>query len=160
MQQLKRLLHYLVPYLWFFVPSVLLFACVGFLDAFRVVLLGPVLDRVLNPAAESGDILLLKIPHTNRTIYLQPFVPAHFHNVWTVVAYAFIVSTLLKGAFDYAGTYLVNYTGYGLVTDFRNNLYNSILRRSSAFFQKYSTGKLVSTIVNDIERVQFAMSNV
>src|SRR5690348_16826792 len=160
MQQLKRLLRYLVPYLWFFVPSVLLFACVGFLDAFRIVLLGPVLDRVLNPAADSGGILLLKIPHTNRTIYLQPFVPSHFHNVWTIVAYAFIVSTVLKGAFDYAGTYLVNYTGYGLVTDFRNNLYNSILRRSSAFFQKYSTGKLISTIVNDIERVQFAMSNV
>jgi len=160
MQQLKRLLRYLVPYLWFFVPSVLLFACVGFLDAFRIVLLGPVLDRVLNPAADSGGILLLKIPHTNRTIYLQPFVPSHFHNVWTIVAYAFIVSTVLKGAFDYAGTYLVNYTGYGLVTDFRNNLYSSILRRSSAFFQKYSTGKLISTIVNDIERVQFAMSNV
>ena len=160
MQQLKRLLRYVVPYLWFFLPSVLLFACVGFLDAFRVVLLGPVLDRVLNPTADSGSILLLKIPHTDRTIYLQPFVPSHFHNVWTVVAYAFIVSTILKGIFDYTGTYLVNYTGYGLVTDFRNSLYDSILRRSSAFFQKYSTGKLISTIVNDIERVQFAMSNV
>ena len=160
MRQLKRLLRYVVPYLWFFIPSVLLFACVGFLDAFRVVLLGPVLDRVLNPTSDSGSILLLKIPHTDRTIYLQPFVPSHFHNVWTIVAYAFIVSTILKGVFDYVGTYLVNYTGYGLVTDFRNSLYNSILRRSSAFFQKYPTGKLISTIVNDIERVQFAMSNV
>jgi subfamily B ATP-binding cassette protein MsbA len=160
MQQLKRLLRYLVPYLWYFIPSVLLFACVGFLDAFRLLLLGPVLDRVLNPSSGAGNILLFTIPHTNRTIYLQPFVPSHFHNVWTVVAYAFIASTILKGVFDYAGTYLVNYTGYGLITDFRNNLYNAILRRSSAFFQKYATGKLISTIVNDIERVQFAMSNV
>jgi ATP-binding cassette, subfamily B, bacterial MsbA len=160
MQQLKRLLRYLVPYLWYFIPSVLLFACVGFLDAFRLLLLGPVLDRVLNPSPGSGNILLFTIPHSNRTIYLQPFVPSHFHNVWTVVAYAFIASTILKGVFDYAGTYLVNYTGYGLITDFRNNLYNAILRRSSAFFQKYATGKLISTIVNDIERVQFAMSNV
>ena len=71
MQQLKRLLRYLVPYLWFFIPSVLLFACVGFLDAFRLVLLGPVLDRVLNPTADSGSILLFKIPHTGRTVYLQ-----------------------------------------------------------------------------------------
>jgi len=160
MQQLKRLLRYLVPYLWFFIPSVLLFACVGFLDAFRLVLLGPVLDRVLNPTADSGSILLFKIPHTGRTVYLQPLVPSHFHNVWGIVAYAFIVSTVLKGVFDYVGTYLVNYTGYGLVTDFRNSLYHSILRRSSAFFQKSPTGKLISTIVNDIERVQFAMSSV
>jgi subfamily B ATP-binding cassette protein MsbA len=39
-------------------------------------------------------------------------------------------------------------------------LYNVILRRSAAFFQKHSTGTLISAIVNDIERVQFAMSTV
>src|SRR2546429_3190164 len=47
-----------------------------------------------------------------------------------------------------------------MITDLRNDLYNSILRRSAAFFQRHTTGTLVSTIVNDIERVQFAMSNV
>src|SRR5256884_2583867 len=47
-----------------------------------------------------------------------------------------------------------------MITDLRNDLYNSILRRSAAFYQKHTTGSLVSTIVNDIERVQFAMSNV
>src|SRR6266496_3832049 len=160
MQQLKRLLRYLVPYWWQFVPSVLLLAAVGFLDAFRVLLVGPVLDRVLNPASGSDNILLFTIPHTHHTIYLQRFVPSHFHNAWAVVAYAFIASTILKGVFDYAGTYLVNFAGYGLITDLRNSLYDSILRRSSAFFQKHSTGTLISTIVNDIERVQFAMSNV
>jgi subfamily B ATP-binding cassette protein MsbA len=160
MQQLRRLLQYLLPYWWQFIPSVLLLAAVGFLDAFRVLLVGPVLDRVLNPASGSNNILLFTIPHTNHTIYLQRFVPSHLHNAWAVVAYAFIGSTILKGLFDYSGTYLVNYAGYGLITDLRNALYNSILRRSSAFFQRHSTGTLISTIVNDIERVQFAMSNV
>ncbi len=160
MRQLTRLLRYLAPYGWQFVPSVLLLAAVGFLDAFRVLLVGPVLDRVLNPSSGSANILLFTIPHTHRTIYLQRFVPSHFHNAWTVVAYAFVASTILKGLFDYAGTYLVNYAGYGLITDLRNSLYSSILRRSAAFFQKHTTGTLVSTIVNDIERVQFAMSSV
>jgi len=160
MRQLTRLLRYLVPYWWQFIPSVLLLAAVGFLDAFRVLLVGPVLDRVLNPSSGSDNILLFTIPHTHHTIYLQRFVPAHFHNAWTVVAYAFVASTILKGLFDYAGTYLVNYAGYGLITDLRNSLYKSILRRSAAFFQKHSTGKLLSTIVSDIERVQFAMSSI
>jgi len=160
MRQLTRLLRYLVPYGWQFVPSVLLLAAVGFLDAFRVLLIGPVLDRVLNPSSGSDNILLFTVPHTNRTIYLQPFVPSHLHNAWTVVAYALVASTILKSLFDYAGTYLVNYAGYGLITDLRNSLYSSVLRRSAAFFQKHSTGTLVSTIVNDVERVQFAMSNV
>jgi ATP-binding cassette, subfamily B, bacterial MsbA len=160
MRQLTRLLRFLVPYWWQFIPSVLLLAAVGFLDAFRVLLVGPILDRVLNPSSGSENILLFTIPHTHRTIYLQRFVPSHFHNAWTVVAFAFVASTILKGIFDYAGTYLVNYAGYGLITDLRNSLYNSILRRSAAFFQKHTTGTLVSTIVNDIERVQFAMSSV
>ena len=160
MRQLTRLLRFLVPYWWQFIPSVLLLAAVGFFDAFRVLLVGPILDRVLNPASGSENILLFTIPHTHRTIYLQRFVPSHFHNAWTVVAFAFVASTILKGIFDYAGTYLVNYAGYGLITDLRNSLYNSVLRRSAAFFQKHTTGTLVSTIVNDIERVQFAMSSV
>jgi subfamily B ATP-binding cassette protein MsbA len=160
MRQLTRLLRYLMPYWWQFIPSVLLLAAVGFLDAFRVLLVGPVLDRVLNPSSGSDNILLFTIPHTHHTVYLQRFVPSHFHNAWTVVAYAFVASTILKGLFDYAGTYLVNYAGYGLITDLRNSLYSSILRRSAAFFQKHSTGTLLSTIVSDIERVQFAMSSI
>jgi len=160
MRQLTRLLRFLVSYWWQFIPSVLLLASVGFLDAFRVLLVGPILDRVLNPSSGSENILLFTIPHTHRTIYLQRFVPSHFHNAWTVVAFAFVASTILKGIFDYAGTYLVNYAGYGLITDLRNSLYNSVLRRSAAFFQKHTTGTLVSTIVSDIERVQFAMSSI
>jgi ATP-binding cassette, subfamily B, bacterial MsbA len=160
MRQLTRLLRYLVPYWWQFLPSVILLAAVGFLDAFRVLLVGPVLDRVLNPSSGSDNILLFTIPNTHHTIYLQRFVPSHFHNAWTVVAFAFVASTILKGLFDYAGTYLVNYAGYGLITDLRNSLYNSVLRRSAAFFQRNTTGTLVSTIVSDVERVQFAMSSV
>ncbi len=160
MRQLTRILRYLLPYAWQFIPSVLLLAAVGFLDAFRVLLVGPVLDRVLNPSSGSENILLFTIPHTHHTIYLQKFVPSHFHNAWTIVAFAFVGSTILKGLFDYAGTYLVNYAGYGLITDLRNSLYSSILRRSAAFFQKHTTGTLISTIVSDVERVQFAMSSV
>ena len=160
MRQLTRLLRYLTPYWVQFIPSVILLAGVGFLDAFRVLLVGPVLDRVLNPSSGSDKILLFTIPHTHRTIYLQRFVPSHFHNAWTIVAFAFVAATILKGIFDYAGTYLVNYAGYGLITDLRNSLYNSVLRRSAAFFQTHTTGTLVSTIVSDIERVQFAMSSI
>ncbi len=160
MQQLKRLLRYLLPYLAYFIPSVLLLAGVGLLEAFRLLLIGPILGRVLNPSTGSENILLFTIPHTNHTIYLQRFVPSHFHNAWTIVAFAFVASTILKGICDYSGTYLVNYAGFGLITELRNALYGAILRRSSAFFQRHSTGTLISTIVNDIERVQFAMSNV
>jgi subfamily B ATP-binding cassette protein MsbA len=160
MRQLTRLIRYVIPYWWQLLSSVILMAAVGLLEAFRILLLKPILDRVLNPSSGSDDIQLLTIPWTHHVIYLQKFVPSRFHNAWTVVAYALVASTLLKGIFDYTGTYLVNYAGFGMMTDLRNALYNSILRRSAAFFQKHTTGTLVSTIINDIERVQYAMSSV
>jgi subfamily B ATP-binding cassette protein MsbA len=160
MRQLTRLLRYVLPFLWQLVPGVLLLAGVGFLEAFRLVLVKPILDRVLNPSSGSENIQLFTLPGSNRVIYLQQFVPTHFHNAWTIVAFALVGSTVLKGIFDYCGTYLVNHAGFGMITDLRNNLYNSVLRRSAAFFQKHTTGTLISTIINDIERVQYAMSSV
>jgi len=158
LRPLTRLLRYAAPYWWQISSSVCLMAGVGLLDAFRVLLVGPIFDRVLNPGSQGGEIQL--IPHSSHNIYLQQFVPSHFQNPWTVVAFALVAATVLKGVFDYLGTYLVNYAGFGMITDLRNDLYESILRRSAAFFQAHTTGTLVSTIVNDVERVQYAMSSV
>jgi subfamily B ATP-binding cassette protein MsbA len=155
-----RLVRYVLPFLVQLLPGVFLLAAVGFLEAFRLVLLKPVLDRVLNPSSGSENIILFTMPQTGQPIYLQRFVPTHFHNAWTIVAYALVASTVLKGIFDYTGTYLVNHAGFGMITNLRNDLYNSVLRRSAAFFQQHTTGTLISTIINDIERVQFAMSSI
>src|SRR3974390_2244933 len=148
MRQLGRLLKYLLPYLPQFLASVLLLALVGLLDAFRVLLVGPILDRVLNPASASANIVLMRLPVSHQVIYLQQLVPQHLQNAWTVVAFALVAATVLKGVFDYAGTYLVNYAGFGMVMDLRNVLYDTVLRRSLAFFQRHSTGTVLSTIIN------------
>src|SRR5271166_4865467 len=160
MRQLTRLVRYVLPFLLQLFPGVALLAGVGFLEAFRLILLKPVLDRVLNPASGSENILLFTIPRIGRPVYLQQFVPSQMHNAWTIVAFALVASTILKGILDYAGTYLVNHAGFGMVTDLRNELYAATLRRSVAFFQKYSTGTLLSAIVSDIDRVQYAVSTV
>ena len=157
---LLRLLRYVVPYSGPFLASVGLMALVGLLDAGRVLLIRPIFDRVLNPGSQEKTIQLFKIPGTDRFINLEQFVPSHFHNPWTVVAFALVAATVLKGIFDYAGTYLVNYAGFGMITDLRDDLYNAIIKSSSAFFVKHTTGTLLSTIVSDVEKVQFAMSSV
>ena len=158
MRQLKRLLHYVRPY-WFYVAaSVVSMALVGLLDAFRLLLIGPIFDFVLNPSEQARELHLL--PTTRWTLQLNWFVPGHFHNVWTMVAFALVAATVVKGIFDYLGTYLVNYAGFGMITDLRNELYTATLRRSVAFFQKHTTGTLLSALINDMERVQYAMSTV
>jgi len=159
-RRLTRLLRYVLPYWGPLLASVTLMMMVGLLDAGRVLLIGPIFDRVLNPASQGRTLQLFKVPGTERFLNLQQLVPSHFQNPWTVVAFALVAATILKGIFDYAGTYLVNYAGFGMITDLRDDLYNAILRSSAAFFTKHTTGTLLSTIVNDIEKVQFAMSTV
>ena len=160
MRRLIRLMWYVRPYWPQLFSSVVLFSLVGLLEAFRLALLRPIFDRVLTPGTPGRSMVLVKIPHTGYTIFLEDLVPSHFHNPWTVLAFALVTSVFLKGIFDYIGTYLVNYAGFGLVTDLRNEIYVSVLRRSEAFFQKHPTGTLVSAIINDIDKVQFAMSSV
>src|ERR1700688_3016632 len=101
---IARLLRYVVPYWWQVLASVALMALVGLLDAGRVLLIGPIFDRVLNPGTQGKTIQLFKLPGTERFINLQQFVPSHFQNPWTVVAFALVVATILKGIFDYVGT--------------------------------------------------------
>jgi subfamily B ATP-binding cassette protein MsbA len=160
MKRILRLLRYLKPYLLYALTSVVLMAVVGAMAALRILLVKPILDNVLSADAQPVTILIFTVPHLGWVINLQRFVPSHFHNAWTIVAFALVVSAAVKSVCDYTGTYLVNYAGFGMITDLRNDLYNAVLRRSVSFFQRYTTGSLLSTLINDIERVQVAMSTV
>jgi len=158
MRQLTRLLAFLRPYVPHFIGSILLMAVVGAMETFRIILMGPIIDRVLNPKSPGRSLMLFNLPGTNHAVFLQDFVPQHFHNPLTVVAVALVGTALIKGVCDYTGTYLVNHAGFGLITDLRNKLYDTILQRSISFFSRHSTGTLVSTVVNDVEKVQVTLT--
>jgi subfamily B ATP-binding cassette protein MsbA len=151
LKRIWRLLLYVRPYGLYLIGSVLLMAIVGAMAALRVLLVKPIFDNVLRPDAVTHDVLVYKVPILGWQMNLHFLVPNHFQNAWTVVAYGLVVSAVVKSVCDYLGTYLVNYAGFGMITD---------LRRSVSFFQKHTTGTLLSTLINDIERVQYAMSTV
>ncbi|MGA2729753.1 MAG: ABC transporter ATP-binding protein [Terracidiphilus sp.] len=161
MKRFFRLLRYGLPYSLQWLPGVLLLAAVGVLDTFRVLLLQPIFDQVLRPDAPEGPILL-GLPNSRWHFDLRQLIPhfLHIHNAWDVVAFALVVSTILKGLCDYLGTYLVNYAGFGTITDLRNHLYEATMRRSSSFFHKHPTGTILSTLINDVDKVQTALSSV
>jgi subfamily B ATP-binding cassette protein MsbA len=160
MKRIWRLLLYVRPYALYSLASVVLMALVGAMAAFRILLIKPIFDKVLSPDSPGGDVLVFHIPLYAEPVNLHFLVPSHFHNSWNIVAYALVVSAVIKSVCDYAGTYMINYAGFGMITDLRNDLYNAVLRRSVGFFQKHTTGTLLSTLINDIERVQTAMSSV
>ena len=160
MKRFFRLTMYVAPYWFQSLLGVVLLAAVGLLEAIRLLILGPILRTVLDPSVKTESIPLFpKLPGAYQ-FDLMKMVPSHFHNAWTVVAVALIGSTVLKGICDYCGTYLVNYAGYGMITDLRNHLYETIMKSSASFFHKHATGTILSTLINDVERVQTAVSAV
>jgi subfamily B ATP-binding cassette protein MsbA len=159
MKRFLRLLRYGLPYWLQLLPGVCLLAIVGLLDNFRVLLFQPIFDNVLRPDSTGGPILL-GLPNSTWHFDLRIVVPPFLHDPWLVVAFALVVSTLAKGVCDYTGTYLVNYAGFATITDLRNHLYEATLRRSSSFFHKHATGTILSTLINDVDRVQTAVSTV
>ncbi|MGA3265075.1 MAG: ABC transporter ATP-binding protein [Terracidiphilus sp.] len=160
MKNYLRLLRYGLPYLLQWLPGVMLLAVAGLLDALRMALFVPILGVVLRPNNPSSALPLFPFAPPRWQFDVHEFAPHWMHNAWTVVAFALIGSTIIKGLCTYLGAYLVNYAGFGTVTDLRNHLYETILRRSSSFFHKHPTGTILSTLINDVDRVQTSVSSV
>jgi subfamily B ATP-binding cassette protein MsbA len=157
--ELARLLRYVRPYSARLAIAVALMAVVGLCQAAVVVLIGPVIDRILNPVASQDPVELITIPVTGTAIYLDDLLPASLGDVWTLVAVALLVVFVVKGLCDFTANYLVNYAGFSGVRDMRNDVYSVILNQSPAFFQTKNTGSLISSLVSDIEKVQSAFSH-
>ena len=140
--------------------SVVLMAVFAAMAALRVMLIKPISTTCSARRTHPEQVLVFTIPRTTHVIDLQFLIPHHFHNAWTVVAVALVGSAIIKSVCDYLGTLLANKAGFGMITDLRNDFYDSILRRSTAFFQRHTSGTLISTLINDMERVQTAMSTI
>jgi subfamily B ATP-binding cassette protein MsbA len=156
----RRLIALAWPYWPMLLGSVLLMACVGAAHSMMAFLIGPIFDRVLNPASADTPVLLFTVPIFNHAVYLNQFVPAGINNIWNKVAFAILMVFLVKGVCDYFGNYLVNYVGVSAVTDLRNRVFEKVIRQGSQFFEANSTGKLMSSIMNDIEKIQVATSHI
>ncbi|MDQ2948528.1 MAG: ABC transporter ATP-binding protein/permease [Acidobacteriota bacterium] len=160
MTELTRLLRLVRPYLVQLFGSVLLMAGVGFAQGMTALLIGPIFDRVLKPNSVDSPVLLFTIPFFNHPVYLQELLPFGIHNVWTLVAAVILGVFMLKGLCDYFGNYLVNFVGFSAITDLRQKVFDRVLRQDAQFFERTSTGKLMSSIMSDIDRIQVATSHM
>ena len=160
MSDLLRLLRSVHPYRLRLLAGVVMMVGVGFFEGVAALLIGPIFDRVLDAQAPDSTVALVTIPYLQKTLYLDQFLPDWIHNVWTVVAIFVVGVILCKAVCEYLANYWINYVGFSVIMDLRNQLYERILRQSISFFHRHSTGKLMSAVVNDIEKIQLAVSAV
>jgi len=159
-KELGRLLQYSRRYTGHLLLSVFLMACVGAAQGLTVLLIGPIFDRVLNPASADAPVFLFTIPGWNHRVYLDNFMPMAIHNVWTMVALGILAVFAIRGLCDYLGNYLVNYVGLSAVTDLRQDVFDRVVHQDAHFFESNSTARVMSSIMNDLEKIQVAMSHI
>ena len=160
MSELARLLRYARPYAASLFGSVILMAMVGASQALMALLIGPIFDRVLDPDAPDMAVRLFTIPFFKHPVFLNDVMPAAIHNVWTMVATGILAVFLIKGIADYCANYMINYAGYSAVTDLRQEVFDHVVHQDAQFFESNSTARVMSSIMNDIEKIQVALSHI
>jgi ATP-binding cassette, subfamily B, bacterial MsbA len=138
--------------------GIVLVAFVAVAEGLITLIIAPMFDRVLNPAAPDSNLLLFKNPLTGHPIYLNQFFPPSIHNVWPVMSISLLAVYFAKAISEFVGSLLLQGIGHSAVTDLRNDLYAKLIRQPVGFFQHQPAGRLISAVVNDVERARLALS--
>ncbi|OCL90337.1 ABC transporter ATP-binding protein [Arcobacter porcinus] len=108
--------------------------------------------------------IILVAAATAGTAYaIQPLLDDIFINKDIEMLYIMPVIIILlyvaKGFGGYLQAYFVSFIGQDITRIVRDGLFGHILKLDYIFFQKIHSGELVSRIINDINRIQRAVSN-
>jgi len=159
-EELGRLLGYIKPYKVRLALGIVCLSLVGLGEGLIALMITPIFDRVLNPGAPDDRLLLFKNPFSSehQAIYLNSFLPHWIHSVGTLFSVSILVIFIGKGVAEFFGNVLVQYAGIAGVTDLRNQVYAKVIRQPIGFFQHHPTGRVMSTVINDVERVRNTFS--
>ena len=156
--QLKRLLVFVWPYRFRLGLGVLVLMVVALAEGTIALLIAPIIDRVLNPTATDSTVPLFHLPFGGPTFYLNSLFPPSIHNVKSVVILSLLIVFLAKSLSEFAGSVLIQSVGHRAITELRNRVYAKIIRQPIGFFQHEPAGRLISAVINDVERSRLALS--
>lgn len=95
------------------------------------------------------------LKHTIDDIFIQKY-----HHLIIPFIGAFVLLFTLKGFFMYLSSYTMQWVNNHVINDIRRDLFSRIIHFPMAFFQKNSTGTLMSHFLNDVQMIQLAATAV
>jgi subfamily B ATP-binding cassette protein MsbA len=158
-EELRRLLRYLAPHTPALAAGILLMAGMGVAEGLVAFAIKPAIDVVLNPQSSLQKLVLFQVPGTHRIVYMNDFVPARVHHVWSVFALALLFIFLFQACAEYFGATLIQYVGLAGITDLRNRVYTKVVQQPVGFFHDNPVGRVMSAVISDIEQVRSAFSD-
>jgi subfamily B ATP-binding cassette protein MsbA len=149
MKELRRLLRYVQPYWFAFVMALVAMVLGAAFETAMGALLVPIFDQFKFTAGKSKTLFDLSslIPRDN------------WYRAWLVISGLLVGFTLLKGIAEYFSSYLMARIGQGAVLQLRGELYEHLLKQSTAFFEKHRTNFLVSRLAVSCAAIELAVSS-
>lgn len=130
---LKRTLRYLKPYWGLLVFSAICSVVVGAMDGAFAYLVEPVLKRIF----AGNDV-----------------------GIFILVPFGIIALFIFRGVCRFSYDITIKLAGQKAIQDIRNDVYQSTIRKDMTFFNRQTTGGLMSHMTNDIGMMQEGMANV
>ena len=147
----------------YLVFSVVLMACVGAAHGMIALLVGPIFDRVLNPASVGTRVLLFTDPVFHHPFYLDQIVPGiapeaqHLDHGGVRHPGRIPDQGPVRLPGELPGELRRAFGGHGPA---QHGVRQSACKQGAQFFEAHSTGRLMSSIMNDIEKIQVAVSHI
>jgi len=155
--QLKRLLAYVRPYAFRLVVGVVLVAFVALAEGAVAFMLKVAVDYVLKPSVTVTSLPLFTIPH-GRTVFSQRILSVQHPQRLDHFCFSLVTLYVAKALAEYLGTTQIQYVGQAAVTNLRNQVYARIIRQPIGFFQVNPPGRLISGVIEGVERTRIALS--
>ena len=151
MKEIKKLSPYLKPYIPLLAVSLVLLAIVGAVEGLILMFLEPIFNSVLSTAPTAPGV-------AQKFGFLYDWFNLRGPGLLIRVAVILFMLTLIKCVCLYFADYAVIYTGQKIIQRVRDRLFEHIIGQSMRFFARHSTGKLISRVVNDVDKIQETVS--
>ena len=138
---IRRLGHYLRPYLWQAIVSSVAVSLKSLSDVTGPYLVKVALDRYLTGKPS---------PITN---WLTRRLPADPMHGITALAGIYVVTLISAYLFEFIQTYLMQWTGQKIMFDLRRDIFRHMQRMHIGFFDTHAVGRLVTRITSDVDAI-------
>lgn len=154
---LLRLLSYVRPYLLVFILAFILLGAVTFLSLLPPLLNRNLVDDVIVPAIGAESQAYAGASGTLSRILIS-LAPPGSVKLLLIIVLTMLLVNLLTSILSTARMYLVSWLGQKIIVDLREEVYSHLQGLSLSFYNKESTGQIMSRVTSDVDRLQHFLS--
>ena len=164
MKVYSRLLKYLKPHLWFFIPAVFFMFMFSFSSGVSLTTVVPITQLIFESSesdyqnvAPDYHPTLKELRDFNKKAVLNLIGGKNRYETLVRVCILMVLIFLIKNVFWYIQSFLIARVEQGVIRDIRDDIYKKYQALPLSFFHGQRAGELISRISNDVLLVRGAI---